>query len=317
MANDDSLYHGLFAHPVLVRQLLEAFVPADLLEGLDPDGMERVNVSFHEALKDKRRTGDVIWRLPARDGGSVHLCVLLEFQASDVRLMAVRVMVYQGLLWQQLAAEGRLEAGRLPPVLSLVVYNGEERWRSPEGVEGLVGLPAGSPLWPWQPQARYHLLDMGARRAEAEARPGNLAALLVRLEDGQDDPAALGALVDEVIAWFREHPGHDELMELFAMLVREAVRGFDPPMPVPNDMKEMRIMLATQGQRWIEKWKAEGEATGRAELLLRLLRRRFDTVPGELESLVRAADVAQIDAWSDRLLDARTLDDVFAADRPN
>lgn len=68
MANDDALYHGLFSHAILVRQMLEAFVPSDLLECLDLDAMERVNISLHEALKEKRRTGDVIWRLPARAG---------------------------------------------------------------------------------------------------------------------------------------------------------------------------------------------------------------------------------------------------------
>ncbi len=42
--------------------------------------------------------------------------------------MAVRVLVYTGLLYQDLIRRGALdEAGRLPPVLPVVLYNGPER----------------------------------------------------------------------------------------------------------------------------------------------------------------------------------------------
>ena len=56
----------------------------------------------------------------------------------------------------------------------------------------------------------------------------------------------------------------------------------------------------------------KGRAVGKAEALLRMLRRRFHAVPSELEARVRTAYDAQLDEWSDRILDAKTLTDVFA-----
>lgn len=343
MTDHDGLYHGLFSHPVLVRQLLEAFVPPEWFAGLDLDRMERLNVSFHEALKGRRRTGDVIWRLPGLPGNSgLYLCVLLEFQSTDERMMAVRTLVYQGLLWQQLAAEKQLgRDGLLPPVLTLVLYNGDERWRSPTEVRELVGLGSDSPLWPWQPQARYHLLDMGLLGEYPLPDRDNLAALLVRLESGQGDPEELIGLIDDLLGWFRRHPGHDMLMRLFALLVREAVQTLDPPAAVPNDMREMKNMLATATQRWkarlIEESKAEGLALGhaeghaegqavgraegriqgQAEILLRMLRRRFGEVPEALEARVLAGSSGQIEDWSDRLFEAASLDDLFRGESAN
>ena len=50
-------------------------------------------------------------------------------------------------------------------------------------------------------------------------------------------------------------------------------------------------------------------------MLLRLLRRRFQSLPSEVEDRVRTADSDHLDEWTDRFLDARTLSDVFGVDR--
>jgi len=160
----------------------------------------------------------------------------------------------------------------------------------------------------------------------AKARADNLAALLFRLEQGQEDPAALVALIDEVIGWFLNHPDHAELKTLFTELVRQAIGGLEPtepPVAIPAELTEMRTMLATQGERWITKWtaqgraegkaegRAEGEAKGKADTLQRLLHRKFGDIPADVTKKIQAANIDQLDEWSDRILDAKTLDDVF------
>jgi hypothetical protein len=53
-------------------------------------------------------------------------------------------------------AEKKLKPGdRLPPVLTLVLYNGEPRWAAPAETTSMIALPQDSPLWPWQPLARH------------------------------------------------------------------------------------------------------------------------------------------------------------------
>jgi hypothetical protein len=36
------------------------------------------------------------------------------------------------------------------------------RWKAATASTELIALPPDSVLWPWQPQVRYYLLDMGA-----------------------------------------------------------------------------------------------------------------------------------------------------------
>ncbi|MBF0095436.1 MAG: DUF4351 domain-containing protein [Alphaproteobacteria bacterium] len=55
----------------------------------------------------------------------------------------------------------------------------------------------------------------------------------------------------------------------------------------------------------------KGRSEGKAEMLLRQIRRRFGSVPAETEDRVRAAGSDQLDEWMDRLMDARDVADVF------
>ena len=43
--------------------------------------------------------------------------------------------------------------------------------------------------------------------------------------------------------------------------------------------------------------------------------RRFGPLPAEVTARMEDADTDALEAWADRLLDARTLDEVFAADK--
>ena len=50
---------------------------------------------------------------------------------------------------------------------------------------------------------------------------------------------------------------------------------------------------------------------GRAQTLLQLIGRRFGPVPAEVEARVRAADAADLDRLTARILDAKNLRELF------
>ena len=58
---------------------------------------------------------------------------------------------------------------------------------------------------------------------------------------------------------------------------------------------------------------AKGRAEGEAKSLIRLLERRFGPLPAAVRSRIDGADLTQLDAWIDRVLDAKSLDAMFAA----
>lgn len=60
--------------------------------------------------------------------------------------------------------------------------------------------------------------------------------------------------------------------------------------------------------------KQEGREEGGRALLMRLLNRRFGPLPEALGERVQRASSGDLDTWADRVLDARSLDEVFGGD---
>jgi hypothetical protein len=182
----------------------------------------------------------------------------------------------------------------------------------------MIALAPDSPLWLWQPRVRYYLLDMGALVGDDLARRASLVALLFRLEQRQS-PQQLEGLVGELIGWFRQHEGFDELKRLFTELVRQALLGLGMELPIPYELLEMKTMIARLGETWKPEWLAEGRAQGRAEgtangtakSLIGLLVNRFGPLPSPLQTRIQTADLQSLECWFGRALNAPDLSAVF------
>ena len=303
---------------------MREFVPEVLAADLDFSGLQRVNPKFHSGRRSgRRRESDVIWRLPTREGTDIYFYLLIEFQSRNDWWMAVRTQIYQGLLWQQIIAERRLKTGaRLPPLLLLVLYNGVKRWKAATDIRQLIALAPNSPLWLWQPQVRYYLLDMSACPRNKLTRRTSVAALLFRLEQPSSSEE-LKELVGEVVGWFRQHPDYTDLRRLFTELVRRAFIELGETGPIPEDLLEMKTNLEGLGRTWKRQWLAEGEAKGKAEgklegkaeLLVLLLAERFGTVTPSLHERISGANLATLECWFKRAIAAPDLLSVFAQPR--
>ena len=126
----DPNYKRLFSFPRMVEDLLRGFLPGDWLAELDFSTLQKLPTEY---VSDEllRRHGDCVWRMRRRRGEWLYLLVVLEFQSTAEPRMALRILTYTSLLYQELVRNDALDArGRLPPVLPIVLYNGEARWRA-------------------------------------------------------------------------------------------------------------------------------------------------------------------------------------------
>ncbi len=62
----DSGYKLLFSHPELIRELIEGFVPGEIVALVDFSSLERLNASF-VSREMQQREGDMIWSVRIRD----------------------------------------------------------------------------------------------------------------------------------------------------------------------------------------------------------------------------------------------------------
>src|SRR5438046_1020690 len=245
----------------MVEDLVRGFVHEAWVRDVDWTTLERVSDS--QISDDLRsRQDDLVWRV--RWGPDwLYLYLLLEFQSTVDPYMAVRVLVYIGLLYQALIRAGQLPAsGQLPPVVPIVLYNGRGRWTAAQSVESLLETIPRS-LASYCPRLRYVLLDEG-RYAEHELAPlRNLVAALFRLENSrepEDVQRVLGALID----WLRA-PQDDSLRRAFTVWLRRVLlpaRLPDVEIPDVYDLVEMHTMLAERVIEWTQQWKEQGLQEG-------------------------------------------------------
>ena len=61
----------------------------------------------------------------------------------------------------------------------------------------------------------------------------------------------------------------------------------------------------------------EGRQEEAAATLRRLLSLRFKTIPGWVEDLLKNAEKVDLEKWTDRILDAKTVEEVFSGFHDN
>jgi hypothetical protein len=143
----DSSYKFLFSNPEFVRDLIIGFIPDDWLHTLDYETLEKVPGSY---ITDdfKKREDDIVWRVKV-GGEWLYLYLLIEFQSSVDKYMALRMMVYVGLLYQDLIKRSEVLAdGRLPPILPILLYNGSQRWTAATDIADLIPAVPGRVVMP-------------------------------------------------------------------------------------------------------------------------------------------------------------------------
>ena len=207
----DSDYKLLFSNPDMVRDLLRDWVPGKWIAEADFSTLERINGSY-VAENQKQRHDDMVWRLRLKDRW-LWVYLVLEFQSESDPWMALRLLVYVGLLSQDLIRRGDLIDGKLPPILPLVLYNGSPPWRAPTQAAELYATAPG--LKKYQPCFAYHLIDEARLKLHPSDTVRTAVEALFRLEQGRtrEDMLRLSHSVRGLLS----DPEHAELRRIFSL----------------------------------------------------------------------------------------------------
>ena len=268
MGVHDSGYKHLFSFRAMVADLLRGFIDDQWIEEVDFESLERQNQSFvTDNLRE--REDDVIWRAKwkGRDRW-MYIYFLIEFQTEPDKYMALRMINYVSLLYQDIVNSGELSGEALPPVLPMVVYRGERRWRSAMSIHDLIDSPPPG-LSQYLPSMKYLLLEEVILNDEELAAMSNLAAELFRIENS----ASLRACIPPFLSFLKwtERTGGEQAD------LRRAVKAWFTRAQKPAKLtdenalsdlspEEMEPMLSERIEQWskelVEQGRAEGEAEG-------------------------------------------------------
>ena len=265
--NEDAILRTALGHRASVPPLL-ALLPKDATAGLDPRRLRPLAVD-HVGRGGRRRGGDIAWAIgaPTEDDPHAEALLVVECQSRPERHMALRMLVYAGLLWQA-ALDGPRPPRQLPLPLLVVVYTGGRRWRRRTLRDLLRRSPQG--LRRRSPQLDFEPLDAGALSAD-DGRSNWVAALLRLLRCRE--AARLPGLSRTLFDGLRREGLADLATRLADLLMRMLYRRFadSDQNPQGDHLREaLRYMEEpTMLEEAITEWRqaalAEGHAEGRSE----------------------------------------------------
>lgn len=291
---------------ILIRETLPpalaarmADTPPELLDGTYIDESSRLSQS------------DRLFRIALTDGSPALVYTLLEHKSEPDPGTPLQLLHYMVRIWRRYAEDKAERLRALPPIVPMVYYHGASRWTVPEGFADIV--QADEDTAPFVPAFRYLLRDLGVGPIEAlstdpKVRAALAALRLVLRSKGltQDNLELILSVIDgpETLKW---------------VILRYVSDRFDVTETVFRAALDAagveEEIMGTLAEKWIEEGEARGVAKGLAEgkahTLTRLLRLRFGELPETVPARIASASLDELERWTDHILTAADLDDVF------
>ncbi|WP_418647833.1 Rpn family recombination-promoting nuclease/putative transposase [Thauera butanivorans] len=324
----DSTYKDIFSHPTMVEALLRGFVHEDWVRQVNFSTLEKQNTHYVSDSQVQRST-DIVWRVQLKlpDGSQewLYLFLLIEFQSKTDPWMALRMLTYVCLLYQDLIKTEQVKPGeKLPPVFPVVIYNGQATWRASLEIAKLIDAP--DSLKCWTPRFRHHLLDQGrVPKAKLKQLSDNLMACLIVLETHlPDDPVILETT--RALVELLKDDDFDGLDRAFTRFYRRTILSKLNPgqmTQMPETLEGVTTVLAERIDEWMDGLRQEGERKGEQKGLLKgrqseaarmlglQLRLRFGPLPDWAEARLAQAPLEQLEGWIEAVLTAESLEGVI------
>lgn len=311
----DRFVKVLLSDPGRAGALLRERLPEEISSLLSPDPPVLVDGSFvDEALRS--HLTDRLFQAKTITGRTALLYVLVEHKSFPDHRVGWQVVKYTVEWWKQWERE-HPDWEMLPPVIPFVFYHGASEWRISDEFLALVDAQEG---WrPWLLNLRFAMMDLGKIDDRMVSRDPRLRAWLLAVKYATRENRQLGIkqlLVDALLEVPEDHyviiryivetfGGYDE------RVVREIIRQVRPEKEETMMSQFAQDIIAQGKPHWLQEGQLKGRQEGEAALLLRQLQRRFGPVSESVTEWLHAADLSTLELWGDRVLDARSLDDVF------
>lgn len=317
----DHFFRFVFGKPIHARSLLRRLLPSGISRRLDWTSI-RLEPGTYVDPRLAATASDVLLSIRLRGSSKRALVFLLfDHQSTVDPLMPLRMLGYAFQAWTDYTARLDATRGHIPPLIPILLYQGARPWRAARRLSDLhrvdgappSDLPAfidlhmiihelrADPLPPKELTALVRAaLGLMKLVAEGELEPKNAALVArwfidVRLAHGSEAFTAL-------VSYFFHSDPNERMIDAIA---RE----------LPPTMRASMMTIAQKLEaRGHERGKLEGQREGQAAMIQRQLGQRFGKLPLRVIRRVRGGTLAELERWSERLLDAASLAEVFADD---
>ncbi|MFO7802992.1 MAG: Rpn family recombination-promoting nuclease/putative transposase [Desulfovermiculus sp.] len=143
-APHEGLFHKVFRNPDNTKYFLQQHLSPDIQRSIDLDSLRLENVSYVDDNL-KKHFADLVFSLMLRgeEFPSARVYLLFEHKSAPAPLVGMQILRYMALQWKDLYDQ-KLIVGKLPPILPIVIYQGQDRWKPRISFHDLVEMPSDS-----------------------------------------------------------------------------------------------------------------------------------------------------------------------------
>ncbi|MEQ8223011.1 MAG: Rpn family recombination-promoting nuclease/putative transposase, partial [Candidatus Eremiobacterota bacterium] len=241
----DRGYKLLFSHPKMVEDLIKSFVKEEFIDKIDYSTLKPVKSSFVSSGFKSRET-DVIWTLKI-DGKEAYVYILIDFQSTVDKFMALRLMTYTGLFYEYLLKQKKKKKkklpDKLPPVFPVLLYNGTKKWSAPLNINELIDISFPS-LRKYIPQFCYYKIEETDFTRESLLEIENLVSRLFLIELSKIEE--LADIIEDTINILKKEV-NKELQRDFGLWIRGILgkKHFNIDLNKLDEMEVRPMLLET------------------------------------------------------------------------
>jgi predicted transposase/invertase (TIGR01784 family) len=327
----DALFKATFSDPARAGSELRAVLPPELVALIDFSTLILAPGSFVDH-KLRGTQSDLLFHCRVR-GKPALLYVLFEHQSSSDELMAFRMLRYVVRILERYIDEAAGSPLPLPVVIPVVLHHSATGWTAARSTLDLFDLELVevADLASYVPRLNFLLDDLSkvTDTQLAERNLGDFVSLVLwSLRDSRSPGRLLLSLDFWADAMQRLALANPAALEqifryLLGVIPDVEFKLFRSHLPEQAPAAEQVIM--TMAEQLEAKGRAEGEARGRAEgeargraeglrrMLMHLLSLKFGPPPGDTRARIDTAGEDELLLWSERVLTAESLVDVFAS----
>jgi predicted transposase/invertase (TIGR01784 family) len=181
---NDKGYKKLFENKEMFVEFLKTFVKEGWVEDIDEKDLIRIDKEF--ILVDNRsKEADIVYRMKLKNEQEVIFYILLELQSTVDRMMPYRLLIYMTQIWKNILSsvkesDANKEEYRLPAIVPLVLYNGENKWSAPLRFKDFVSEAARFDKY--LVDFQYILVSANDYDPKELLRIGNAISLIIRMD---------------------------------------------------------------------------------------------------------------------------------------
>ncbi|MBS0359568.1 MAG: Rpn family recombination-promoting nuclease/putative transposase [Proteobacteria bacterium] len=322
----DKFFKSAMANIRVAKEFFEEHLPHYLRDKVDLDTLRpSPNSYIQESLQ--ATLSDVLYQVQIA-GEEAYLYILCEHQSSADPLMPFRIWQYTVGIWSDHLKQTKSK--RLPLVVPIVFYNGRKPYSGSRHIRDLINAP--SELITQVLQDPFHLVDthtLEDTRLQEQLWAGLMAFVMKHIYTRdiinyikQIAPElqkleVIGGGSDYIVLLLNYVLTQGETAQAKALL--EFVEHELSPQ-VGEKIMTIAEQFIEQGKKYgiqeginrgIDQGITQGIRQGQHTIFIRQLERKFSLIPQAYQELIKQADEETLLSWSECILYAKTLEEVF------